>query len=60
MTIQEAIEILEERMYWASGAGDKRWDDTLKLGTEALKWIKWYRSNITGAICRDLPGETKE
>ena len=60
MTIDEAIEILQD-----FGWGDKPYrasdlPDSIRLGKEALKWFQEYRSSHPDITFKLLPGETKD
>lgn len=60
MTLQKAIEILEEEMAGMAQAGGGDWDDAILLGIEALKWRHHCQRVATPAKYLLLPGETEK
>ena len=59
MTIDEAIEMLQEILNRGSMPNFKDDDCVLKLGIEALKHIKYLRSRSCEVNQFRLPGETE-
>ena len=60
MKLEEAIEALELSFTdpWISPKG--RFGDAVKLGIEALKWVKEKRQDAWTRPIKYLPGETEE
>jgi len=60
MTLEEAIELLHNPPPTFGITQKIEYQDALKLGIEALKRIKEWRSHLGSAGCLPLPGETKD
>jgi len=60
MTIEKAIEILEEEIGGMLKAGGGDWDDAILLGIEALKRVCNLRNGCHFVGMPPLKGETKE
>jgi hypothetical protein len=59
MTCDEAIEDIQRELVYGEGSGTLKWEEALKLGIEALKWVKANR--LAGLVDKGelLPGETE-
>lgn len=60
MTLEKAIEILEEEIAGMVKAGGGDWDDAILLGIEALKRVRDYKKAHIGLHYTPMPGETEE
>uniref|UniRef100_A0A6H2A4C0 Uncharacterized protein n=1 Tax=viral metagenome TaxID=1070528 RepID=A0A6H2A4C0_9ZZZZ len=60
MTIDKAIEILTLDVKGSTKIDFDDWQKALKLGIEAMKELKWFRSQLRVMSTTQLPGETKE
>lgn len=60
MTLEKAIEILEDCSHGALLGISKETKDALKLGIEALERLREHRLGCVDFTFRALPGETEE
>ncbi len=60
MTIDEAIKVLQLMTKKRNVSSLEKCIDALRLGTEALKRVKWNRKNYAVYRTSLLPGETKD
>lgn len=60
MTIDKAIENLEEEAKFEQEEQNHDMVASIQLGIEALKWIEFHRRISPERICHKLPGETEE
>ena len=60
MTIDEAIRRLDAEVMLAQNGGKLAGADAIRLGIEALKWIKDVRHIINTPNPEFLPGETED
>ncbi len=60
MTIDEAVNILENYPPGASPDDSIEFNQAILLGIEALKHFKYHRDENIISFVKQLPGETKE
>jgi hypothetical protein len=60
MKLEKAIKVIQNELDAGSYQQDQEFEESLKLGIEALKDFDWWRKHIPAMEGVLLPGETKE